>query len=97
MNYKLETKIQKEIRKRAFERADNRQQERLNVQKTQHTLDALQEVTGLHRPELESIAAGVKLSYRMTNDDFFSPKNQILITFGIFGFVLFLGGLMTII
>ena len=97
MNYKLETKIQKEIRKRAFERADNRQQERLNVQKTQHTLDALQEVTGLHRPELESIAAGVKLSYRMTNDNFFSLKNQMLITFGIFGIVLFLGGLMTII
>ena len=97
MNYKLETRFQKEIRKRAFERADNRQQERLNVQKTQHTLDALQEVTGLHRPELESIAAGIKLSYRMTNDAFFSLKNQILITFGIFGFVLFLGGLMTII
>ncbi len=97
MNCKFETKIQQEIRKRAFERADNLQQERLNVQKTQHTLDALQEVTGLHRPELESIAAGVKHSYRMMRDDFFSLKNQMLITFGIIGFVLFLGGLMSII
>jgi hypothetical protein len=97
MNRKLEAKVQREIRKRAFERSDRLQQERQNLQKTQHTLDALQEVTGLPRPQLESIADDVKLSLRVTNDDFFSIKNQILMTFGVSGFVIILGWLVFII
>ena len=97
MNRKLEAKVQREIRKRAFERSDRLQQERQNLQKTQHTLDALQEVRGLPRPQSESIADDVKLSLRVTNDDFFSIKNQILMTFGVSGFVIILGWLVFII
>ncbi|MEJ2731203.1 MAG: hypothetical protein P8185_22305 [Deltaproteobacteria bacterium] len=62
MTGRLEARIQKQIRKRAFKRADILRQERQFAQKTQHTLDALQEVTGLHRPELESIAEEVRLA-----------------------------------
>jgi hypothetical protein len=97
MNRKLEATIQKQIRKRAFERADILRQERQDAQKTQHTLDALQEVTGLHRPELESIADEVRLSVQMTSDDFFSIKNQLLMTFGATGLILILCGFVYII
>ena len=96
MNRKLEAKIQKQIRKRAFKRADILQQERQHIQKTQHTLDALQEVTGLHRPELESIADEVRLSVQMTGDDFFSIKNQLLMTFGAASLILILVGFVYI-
>jgi hypothetical protein len=88
MNHKSEATIQKQIRKRAFERADILRQERQIAQQTQHTLNALQEVTGLQLPELESIADEVRLSVRMARDDFFSVKNQILMTFGAAGLIL---------
>jgi hypothetical protein len=90
MNRKLEAEIQKEIRRRAFERADILRQEKQDLQRTQHTLNALQEVTGLPRPQLESIADEIKLSLQETDEDFFSVKNQILITFGLSGFILIL-------
>ena len=88
MNRKLEAKIQKEIRRRAFERADALRQKKQHRQRTQHTLDALQEVTGLPRPQLESIAAESTLSLQVTDENFFSIKNQILIAFGLFGLIL---------
>lgn len=97
MNLKLEAKIQKQIRNRAFERADTRRLERQNWQNTQHTLDALQDVTGLHRPELESIAHEVRRSLQTTSEKFFSIKNQILMTFGLAGFILILCGFVYII
>jgi hypothetical protein len=97
MNHKLEAKIRKEIRKRTFECADVLRQQKQNLQKTQYTLDALQEVTGLPRPHLESIADDVRISRQMTHDDFFSIKNQILMTFGIVGLILFLSGFVYII
>ena len=97
MNHKLEAKIQNEIRERAFERADTLRQEKQILQKTKYTLDALQDVTGLPRPDLESIAGDVRLSRQMTRDDFFSVKNQILMTFGLVGLILFLGGFVYII
>ena len=56
MDSRSEAKIQKEIRRRAFQLADALRQERqLNVN-TQHTIVALQDVTGLQRPDLDSIA-----------------------------------------
>jgi hypothetical protein len=97
MNCTLDAKIQREIRRRAFERVDALRHERQIQARTQYTLDALQEVTGLHRPELESIADAVKHSLRGTRDEFFSLKRQILITSGLFSFALILTGLMTII
>jgi hypothetical protein len=97
MNHKLEAKIRKEIRKRAFEQSDTLQQKRQNIQKTEYTLDALQDVTGLSRPHLESIAGDVRRSYQMVHDDFFSIKNQILMTFGLAGLILILSALVYII
>ena len=90
MNPKLETKIQKEIRRRAFERADRYRQKQQLRQKTQHTLVALQEVTGLPRPELDSIAEDIKRSLQVNNEFFFSIKTQILITLGVSAFILIL-------
>ena len=97
MNQKLEATIQNEIRKRAFERADTLRQEKQILQKTQYTLDALQDVTGLPRPDLESIAEDVRRSRQMTRDDFFSIKNQILMTFSLAGLILILSGFVYII
>ena len=94
MNHKLEKKIRKEIRKRAFERADILRQEKQNLQGSEYTLDALQDVTGLPRSDLESIALFVRLSRQMTHDGFFSIKNQILMTFVVSGFVIILGFLL---
>jgi hypothetical protein len=90
MSHKLEEKIRKEIRKRALERAEILRQEEQNLQKTGYTLNALQEVTGLPRPHLESIADEVTLSFQVASDGFFSIKNQILVAFGVSGFVMIL-------
>jgi len=97
VNRKLEAKIRKEIRKRAFERADILRQKHQNLQMTEYTLDALQDVTGLPRPDLESIADDVRLSRQIKHDDFFSIKKQILMTFGLAGLILILSGFMYII
>ena len=97
MNHKSEAKIRKEIRKRAFERADILRQEKQNLEMTKYTLDALQDVTGLPRPDLQSIADDVRLSRQMTRDDFFSVKNQILMTLGPAGLIIILIGFVYII
>ena len=76
MNEKLEDRIQKEIRRRAFERA----QIRLNDdQRTQFTLAALEEVTGLSREELEAIADDVRRQYAGDRDKFLNIRSQWLI------------------
>ena len=94
MNRKLEAKIQKKIRNRAFKRLDKIRQERQRLQNEKYTLDALHEVTGLPLRELEAIANEVMLSFEVIRDEFFSIKNQILISFGISGFVIILGCLL---
>ncbi|MGD8992227.1 MAG: hypothetical protein PVI00_12305 [Desulfobacterales bacterium] len=92
-----EAKIQKEIRRQAFQRAEElRLKRQLNI-KTQYTLTALRDVTGLQRRELESIADAVRFSHRSPGDHFFSIKRQILITAGILGSILMLSGLLTLI
>ena len=96
MKHTFEARIQKEIRRRAFERADFLQQEKQNRQKTEYTLDALQEVTGLPRAHLESIADEVNRSRQMMQDDLFSIKNQFLMTFGLAGFIVILGAFVYI-
>ena len=97
MNRNLAAKIQKEIRRRAFEQADILRQEERHLQKTQHTLDALHEVTGLPRPQLDSIADEVKRSLHVTKEGFFSIKTQILMTLSVSGFILILSGWVHII
>jgi hypothetical protein len=97
MNLKLEAMIRKKIRKRALDRAQILRQEKQNRQETEYTLDALQDVTGLPRSDLESIADEVRLSHQMTRDDFFSVKNQILMTIGVSSLILILSWLAWII
>ena len=94
MSRRLEAKIRKEIRKRALERAHLLRQEEQNRQRTKYTLDALEEVTELPRADLESITDQVRLSHQMAHDDFFSIKNQILITLGVCTFLLIISGFM---
>ena len=74
----IEEKMLKEIRRRAFVRYDQRCREERNLEGTRHTLDALQELTGLPRRELETIAANVRTFYEPEERDFFSVKNQFL-------------------
>ena len=78
MTMTKEEKILKEIRERAFIRADRRCREEKNRQDTQHTLNALQEVTGVPRQELEAIAADVWALFGPEEKDFFSVKGQFL-------------------
>jgi len=93
MDTRLEEKIQREIRKRAFKHRDRLRHEKLRQQGIQHTLDALHEVTNLSRAELEAIHREVRLSRMGYDENFFSIKNQILVASAIFGFVIISGWL----
>jgi hypothetical protein len=72
----LEDRIQREIRRRAFERADTDARIR---EQTQFTLAALQEVTGLSAAQLQDIATEVRGRYDQGLDRFFSIRSQVLI------------------
>ena len=73
-----EEKILMEIRRQAFIHADQCCREEENRQDTGHTLEALQELTGLPRRELETIAANVRAFCEPEEGNFFSVKNQFL-------------------
>ena len=75
-----EKQIQREIRRRAFDRAEQFKQTATGRQYTRYTIDALEDVTGLPRLELENIANEVRTSYKTAEEKFFSIKNQLLIT-----------------
>ena len=72
-------KVLHEIRRQAIIRADQGRREEELTQATRYTLDALQELTGLPRRELETIAANVKACCHQEEREFFSVKNQLLI------------------
>ena len=91
MSDERERKIQAEIRRRALEHANLLEQESQSELRTQATLDALQEITRLPPEELEKIANDVRVSYPQGIKDIFSIKNQIVMTFGLAGLILFLG------
>ena len=76
----LEEKIQKEIRRRVLDLADLKRQETAGKRYTRYTINALEEVTGLPRVELESIAREVRVSYGGGERDFFSIKSQLIIS-----------------
>jgi hypothetical protein len=59
-------------------RADQSGREAKTRQDTQHTIDALQAVTGLPRLELETIAEEVGASLKPQASEFFSIKSQFL-------------------
>ncbi len=65
------------IRRQAFILADQRRREAELTRETRYTLDALEELTGLPRRELESIAADVKTCGHQGERAFFSVKNQL--------------------
>jgi len=73
-------RIQREIRKRAFDRRDLLDQQTADAQQTQYTLDALAQVTGLSRLELERIAGEVTASFAADHENFFSIKHQLILT-----------------
>ena len=77
----VDAKILKEIRRRAFDLCDQRSRDKETWQDIEDTIDALQELTGLPRLELETIAAGVRSLYEQEEADFFSVKNQFLMVF----------------
>ncbi len=74
-------KVLHEIRRRAFIRADQCRRQAELTRETRYTLDALQELTGLPRQELEAIAADVKACCHQESEAFFSVKNQLLMVF----------------
>ena len=94
MNRKIEERIQRKIRKRAFEHLDRLEQRRRTSAASRHTLEALAQVTGLPRPELQAITREVNLSLEMEREAFFSIKNQILLASGICAFAVIFGGLL---
>lgn len=71
----IEETIRQEIARRAFEKAN------LDKQKaeTRYTLDALEEMTGLSRAELEAIEKAVRADPPQEPDEFFSVKHQLII------------------
>ena len=73
-----EEKILNEIRRQAIIRADRHRREAELTRDAHDTLEALQELTGLPRRELETIAAEVKACNQQEADAFFSVKNQLL-------------------
>lgn len=72
--------LQREIRKRAFDRMDSLARQAASDQHTQNTIDALEQVTGLSRAELERIAGEVAASFTAHRDDFFSVRDQLIIS-----------------
>ena len=87
---KIEEKIQEEIRRRAFARADFLKQEKASHIDTGFTLDALQKVTGLPRSELKQIADDVRASFKRQRKDYFSVKYQFIIVLGSLAVLVFL-------
>lgn len=94
MKTNRENKILKEIRRRAFARSDVLLMEHHRAQAIDNTLDALEEVTGLARIELETIAGEVRYALEPCARDFFSIKNQITLVGGSFGILIVLIGLL---
>lgn len=90
MNANTQERIQQEIRRRAFERFDHLQEEKVSLQNSGYTLDALQEVTGLPRLELETIAEEVRCSFEAYDEKFFSIRSQAIMVLGPFGILIML-------
>jgi len=94
MKANRENEIVKEIRRRAFARSDGVHQEHDIAQAVDYTLVALEEVTGLARIELETIASEVQYAVEPYDRDFFSIKNQITLGGGSLGLIIILFGLL---
>lgn len=79
MDPAIEEKKQREIIKRALEKAHRKERQREGDLYIKDTLEALHEITELSRVELDMIAEEVSASYADDIDQFFSIKNQIII------------------
>ena len=91
---KRDDRIQREIRRRAFDRMDLLARQKADALHTRHTIDALEQVTGLARLELESIAGEIKALSAADEDSFFSIKDQLIVSGAVFVPVLILIWLM---
>lgn len=94
MNYALEAKLQKKIRTKALQHSEKLRLKKIRLQNTNHTLDALHQVTGLPRRELKAIADDVSRSFEVSREEFFSIRNQLLATMGVTGLVIISGWLL---
>ena len=74
MEKHLEEKIQEEIVRRAFEKADLKTKQ----METRLTLEALAEMTGLSGEELSAIEKEVRDRPPQKKDTFFSIKHQVV-------------------
>ncbi len=88
MTESREELMQNEIRRRAFLRSDAHLKEQQSRQATRYTLDALEDVTGLPRRELETIADEVSYSFKSYDTDFFSIKIQLVTVLGSAGILI---------
>ena len=79
MNAEMQEKIQQEIVKRTLEKSISQQHRRQEKLDTQDILDALEELTGLSRADLDKIAIEVKQSYAHAQDSFLSIKSQLIL------------------
>ena len=77
---KRDDRIQREIRRRAFDRMDLLARQKADALHTRHTIHALEQVTGLARPELESIAGEVSAQFAADGDNFFSIRDQLIVS-----------------
>jgi hypothetical protein len=89
MNVKHVYKIQKKIRRRVFQQYDLLRHKEEQSQTTGYTLNALQELTGLPRIELETIANEVTYSLDPYENDFFSVRHQVMMVLGTFAISFF--------
>ena len=78
MKMDKEENLLEEIRRQALIRADQRRRQAELTRETRYTLEALRELTGLPRQELEAIAAEVKACNHQEAEAFFSVQNQLL-------------------
>jgi hypothetical protein len=86
MNADMREAMRLTLINRALEEVSFREQQREEDLYMQDTLGALEDITTLSREELESLAEGVKRSYEVREDTFFSIKHQILLAGAFVGF-----------
>ena len=88
MNADRQAYLSEEIVRRVLVEASTREQQREEAQNRQDVLEALMEVTGLTRAELEEIIIKVEGSCDRDRDTFFSVKQQLIGISAMLAFVL---------
>ena len=74
----MDDRLLKKIRKEALCAAESERKRLELLQSTEYTLEALEEITGLPRPQLDRIAENTLISHEISQDRFFSLGQQLL-------------------